>query len=103
LAAKIADSDIGNLVSHVTRVTCPLLTLRTHRTPRAAICHSPHETPTMTEALRTVARRRPLGMLAALLLCTALTACGGDSDSTPPANNPGTGSPAAKPQLKCAP
>ncbi|WP_180862976.1 hypothetical protein [Cupriavidus pauculus] len=57
----------------------------------------------MTEALHTLARRRPLGMLAALLLCTALTACGGDSDSTPPSNTPGTGTPDVKPQMKCAP
>jgi len=60
----------------------------------------------MTEAIRTLARRRPLGMLAALLLCTALAACGGDSDGTPPSNNPsspGNGTPDAKPQMKCAP
>ena len=57
----------------------------------------------MTEAIRTLARRRPLGMLAALLLCTALAACGGDSDSTPPTDKPSTGTPDAKPQLKCAP
>ncbi|MFJ5383286.1 hypothetical protein ACIPID_16575 [Cupriavidus sp. CER94] len=55
----------------------------------------------MTEAIRTLARRRPLGMLAALLLCAALTACGGDSDSTPP--SPGASTPDAKPQMKCAP
>ena len=57
----------------------------------------------MTEAIRTLARRRPLGMLAALLLCTALAACGGDSDSTPPTDKPSTGTPDARPQLKCAP
>lgn len=62
----------------------------------------------MTDAIRTLARRRPLGMLAALLLCTALAACGGDSDSPPPSNpgtpsSPGTGTPDAKPSMKCAP
>ncbi|GJG95255.1 hypothetical protein [Cupriavidus pauculus] len=60
----------------------------------------------MTEAIRTVAWRRPLGALAALLLCTALTACGGDSDNNTPPNNPGTpstGTPEVKPQMKCAP
>ncbi|KAI3589110.1 hypothetical protein D9X30_5922 [Cupriavidus sp. U2] len=60
----------------------------------------------MTEAIRTLARRHPLGMLAALLLCTALTACGGDNDSTPASNtpaSPGASTPDAKPQMKCAP
>jgi len=54
----------------------------------------------MTEAIRNLARRRPFGLLAALLLCTALTACGGDGDS--PSNTPAA-TPDAKPPLKCAP
>lgn len=59
----------------------------------------------MTEAIRTLARRCSLGMLAALLLSAALTACGGDSDNgSPPTNGtPSTGAPEVKPQMKCAP
>ncbi|AZG15575.1 MULTISPECIES: hypothetical protein [Cupriavidus] len=68
----------------------------------------------MTQAIRHLARRSPPGLLAAVLLCAALAACGGDSDSpatpgtpgtpnTP--GNPGTGAstPEVKPQMKCAP
>ncbi|WP_019450964.1 hypothetical protein [Cupriavidus sp. BIS7] len=60
----------------------------------------------MIDAIRTVARVRPLGALAALLLCATLAACGGDSNdsssnSSPP---PATNSPeATKPLMKCAP
>ncbi|MGO4304506.1 hypothetical protein [Cupriavidus sp. RAF12] len=55
----------------------------------------------MIHAIRTIARARPLGALAALLLCAALTACGGDDDgSKPPAGDPGN---TPKPQMKCAP
>lgn len=60
----------------------------------------------MIEAIRNIARVRPLGMLAAVLLCTALTACGGDSDNgggNPSTGTPSTGTPDVKPQLKCAP
>ncbi len=60
----------------------------------------------MIDAIRTVAQARPLGALAALLLCATLAACGGDSNdsssnSSPP---PATNSPeATKPLMKCAP
>ena len=60
----------------------------------------------MTEAIRHVARVRPLGMLAALLLCTALTACGGGDDNNNgnlSPNKPDAGTPEVKPQMKCAP
>ncbi|MEN7530989.1 MULTISPECIES: hypothetical protein [unclassified Cupriavidus] len=57
----------------------------------------------MTEATRTFAPARPLGLLAALLLCTVLTACGGDNDNGTPTTAPTT-TPEAKPQgVKCAP
>lgn len=96
---KITNDGIGKLGGAVTGVTSPMLTLRT--VSHISRCPTPHETPTMIEAIRKVARARPLGMLAALLLCTALTACGGDSDN-PPAS--GGGTPAdVKPQMKCAP
>lgn len=45
-------------------------------------------------------------MLAALLLCTALTACGGGDDNNngnPSPNKPDAGTPEVKPQMKCAP
>lgn len=63
--------------------------------------------------IRTLARVRRqalspfAGLAAALFLCAALTACGGDD--TPPANGqPGgtptqPGEPTVKPQMKCAP
>lgn len=58
----------------------------------------------MIQAIRTIARRCPPGMLAALLLCAALTACGGDNDSAPGApGTPSTSTPEAKPPMKCAP
>ncbi|RZT36468.1 hypothetical protein [Cupriavidus agavae] len=62
----------------------------------------------MIEANRIPAPARPLGLLAALLLCTALTACGGDGDSgTPSTGTPGgttPTAPAVKPAgVKCAP
>lgn len=66
--------------------------------------------PIMSQVIRTLARIRPSGLLAALLLCTALAACGGDGDNPPGnTNNPGTPStpdgstPGVKPQMKCAP
>ena len=63
----------------------------------------------MIDAIRTIARARPLGALAALLLCATLAACGGDGDSgttSPPASGTppaGTAPDSAKPLMKCAP
>ncbi len=54
----------------------------------------------MIQAIRTIARLRPLGVLAALLLSVTLTACGGDDD---PSTTPNAGPSTAKPQMKCAP
>ncbi len=63
----------------------------------------------MIDAIRSIARARPLGALAALLLCTTLAACGGDGDSGNASTPPGAIPPAAatpdpvKPSMKCAP
>lgn len=106
---KNGDGGIGKLGSDVTAVTLRVLTLHFRVAIRAmqpaaqAARPLPQETPNMTEAIRTIARVRPLGMLAALLLCTALTACGGDSDNGNSVNPSPSTPEAVKPQMKCAP